>query len=238
MTDAETYPRLVRKAETRERNTPAPSIHTAAGADAHSVLDADSRRPSLSRRNSHRSQATAAASSTTTIQERTRTRPRALTPRPASPLAAPPFPPIPPAAPPAKLRKARSRASYKQLPAEVRSVHSSKSSPSPSPGGSSGRDGEPGKEVGKRRERKRDDSFNSYSVLSSPGPGPGPVVATERSLMEWLAAVAEKPVIILRRPARAVGRWVRCIVLKGRNRGRAKAQAKLTYDLEEEDECK
>ncbi|TBU34216.1 hypothetical protein BD311DRAFT_802586 [Dichomitus squalens] len=200
---------LVRKAETRERNTPAPSIHTA---DARSAFDVESRRPSLSRCQSYRSQTQ-----------------RTVTSRAASPLAAPPIPPLPPIpAGPTKLRKSRSRASYKQIRADARSIRSERIIHKNSSDGSRS---DTGDEFGKGRERKRGDSFNSYSILSSPGDAHG-VVLTERTLVEWLAAFAEKPVIIFKRPARAVGQWVRCIVL--RSRGRGKARAKLSYQLGED----
>ncbi|EJF59727.1 hypothetical protein DICSQDRAFT_128063 [Dichomitus squalens LYAD-421 SS1] len=200
---------LVRKAETRERNSPAPSIHTA---DARSAFDVESRRPSLSRCQSYRSQTQ-----------------RTVTSRAASPLAAPPIPPLPPIpAGPAKLRKSRSRASYKQIRADARSIRSERISRKNSSDGSRS---DTVKEFGEGRERKRGDSFNSYSVLSYPGDAHG-VALTERTLVEWLAAFAEKPVIIFRRPARAVRRWVRCIVLRSR-RG-DKARAKLSYQLGED----
>lgn len=78
----------------------------------------------------------------------------------------------------------------------------------------------------RERERKRGDSF-SFTVLSVPGNADGVALAGERTLIEWLAALADTPVrVILKRPARAVRRWVLCFVRKGKGRRRREGGAK------------
>ncbi|KAI1794487.1 hypothetical protein LXA43DRAFT_1117167 [Ganoderma leucocontextum] len=206
---------LVRKAETRHRNTPTPSVLSA---NAHSTFDAESRRLSLSlsRVRSHQSQRTLVGS------------------RATSPLSAPPLPPVPVPAPapvgPAKLRKARSRASYRPLPADARSVRSKN--------GERDRD-RSDEERQKEKERKRGDSF-SFTILSIPGDADGVALVEERIPLvawQWLAALADTPVrVMLKRPALAVRRWVLYVVRKGRRRRESGVKAKGTYCPEEDSE--
>ncbi|KAM5537628.1 hypothetical protein V8D89_008706 [Ganoderma adspersum] len=195
---------LVHKAETRHRNTPTPSVLSA--------FDSESRRLSLTlaRARSHQSQHTLVSS------------------RPISPLTAPSLPPVPAQAPaPAKLRKARSRSSYRPLPADARSVRSR--ARTISGGRERQTDDSVESEMQKEKERKRGDSF-SFTILSVPGNADGVALAGERTVLAWLAALADTPVrVILKQPARAVRRWVLCFVRKGRRRREGGMKGKTAY---------